>query len=462
MNGPYPLLDFQEEGAAFLAARHQAFLADEMGVGKSAQAVRACDLVGARDILVLVPASARVNWINEFTKFSPLDRDAVAILDGKAAPVTRGVTVCSYDLLAQPKIRKSLLARQWSVLILDEAHYIKSRTAGRTKAVYGRKCDGTTGLIAKASRCWRLTGTPAPNNASELWTHLRSAGIYHVNYYDFITEFCTGFDSDYGFKITGTKNAAKLKLLLRDFLLRRKKGDVMPELPALSFEHRVLSPSPVDYKCYFEEALARGGINLLQAQITNQNETLRNTWESIRKNRNVRSRDALTVLEAMAPSLGTLRRWVGLSKVPEYLNIVRDELRSKRIDKLVVFAYNVDVVEAIRYGLREFGAVSIYGGTPGHKRQKRVDDFQNLPNCRVFVGQLNAAGTALTLTAAHRLDVIQESYVPGDNAQAIMRVHRKGQTQPVLVRFFGLDRSIDVEISRAHMAKTRELAKVFD
>lgn len=462
MDGPLPLLDFQEDGAKFLASRRHAFLADEMGVGKSAQAVRACDLVGANDILVLVPASARVNWLREFAKFSPMDRDAVAVLDGRTAPGAKGLTVCSYDLLMQPKVRKSLLARQWDAIISDEAHYLKGRTAGRTKAVYGRKCDGLTGLISRTPRFWRLSGTPAPNDASELWTHLHSACIYSGNWYDFVKEFCTGFTSDYGFRITGTKNAAKLKLLLADFLLRRKKEDVMPELPPLSFEHRTLDPSPVDYKAYFEEALARGGLPLLQAQIATQNQSVKLLWEGSRKSGHVLNGEALRALEAIAPSLGALRRWVGLSKVPEYLNVVRDELQSKRIDKLVVFAYNIDVIEAIRYGLRDFGAVSLYGGTPAAKRQKRIDEFQGDPRCRVFVGQLQAAGTALTLTAAHRVDILQESYVPGENAQAIMRCHRKGQLKPVLVRFFGLDRSIDLEISRAHMRKARELAKVFD
>jgi hypothetical protein len=169
----------------------------------------------------------------------------------------------------------------------------------------------------------------------------------------------------------------------------------------------------------------------------------------------------MSALEALAPSLGTLRRWIGLAKVPGYLQQVRAELTDGTIDKLVVFAYNVDVIQDVRDGLADFGAVSLYGGTPAAKRQKHIDKFQSDPKCRVFVGQLQAAGTAITLTAAHRLDVLQESYVPGENAQAIMRVHRKGQRKAVRVRFFGCDRSVDAEITRAHMGKTRELAKVF-
>lgn len=455
-----PLADFQLDGARFLADRPHAFLADEMGVGKSAQAVRACDLAGAQQILVLVPASARVNWVREFAKFSPLDRDAVPILDGKMTPCVTGITVCSYDLLASnAKLRKSLLVRRWDVIILDEAHYLKERKSRRTKAVYGRKGDGVGGLAERSRHCWRLSGTPAPNNVSEIWTHLRSAGLYERDWYAFVTEFCTGFDSDYGFKINGTKNADRLKTLLQPFLLRRKKADVMPELPPLKFEHHTVEPSPVDHQIYFAETLMPNGEQRFKAEVERQNALAKTTFNGVKARANIS--DALAVLSGAASSLGTLRRWIGLSKVPGYLAHVLPELQSGKIKKLVVFAYNVQVIQGVMAGLREFNPVAIYGETPPAKRQKYIDAFQQDTTTRVLVGQLQAAGTAITLTAAHRLDVLQESYVPGENAQAIMRCHRKGQTKPVLVRFFGCARSIDADITRAHMRKADELLKVF-
>jgi SWI/SNF-related matrix-associated actin-dependent regulator 1 of chromatin subfamily A len=455
----FRLLPFQVEGAQFLAARKHAFLADEMGIGKTAQAIHACDLVGAMNVLVLVPASARVNWLREFDKFSPFDRPSAALMDGKGHISAQGVTVCSYDMIAgNVKLRKSLLARQWDVIILDEAHYLKSRTAGRTKAVYGRKSDGMAGLSAVSKQCWRLSGTPAPNNVSELWTHLHAAGIYTQGFYNYVTEFCTGFDSDYGFKITGTKNESTLKDLIHTFLLRRKKKDVMPELPALSFEQHEIEPSPVDAQVHFPETLMPGGEARFKLEVERQNTLLRSAWNHGQASRHG---NTLDMLQALAPSLGTLRRWIGMAKVPGYLKQVHRELRLGRIDKLVIFAYNKMVIEALSEGLRDFGVVRIYGGTPAPKRQHHIDRFQTDPECRVFVGQLQAAGTAVTLTAAHRVDVIQQSYVPGENAQAIMRCHRKGQEHPVLVRWFSCARSIDIEITRAHMRKAEELSKVF-
>ena len=374
-------MDYQLEGAEFLATHRQAFLADEPGIGKTCQAIRACDMVGAVNILVLVPASVRVNWLLEFEKFSPFDRPGVAILDGKTKPAPIGVTVCSYDILQNLKLRKSLLARQWDVIILDEAHRLKTRSAQVTKSVYGRKADGLTGLVSCARNCWRLSGTPAPNHVDELWTHLHSAGLFPANYVDFVTKFCTGYSSDYGFRITGTKNAVLLKELLQPFLLRRKKLDVLPKLPPIEFEHHLIEPSVVDEELFFAEVRMSGNAGL-HAELKAQNGRLSaaqagdNTTEYLR---------------SMATSAGTLRRYLGLAKVPGYLAVIRPELKARRYDKLVIGAWHKDVIEWLHRDLKDFGAITLYGGTPADKRQTRLDRFKSNKACRVLICQVKVA-----------------------------------------------------------------------
>lgn len=501
------LKGYQEDGAEFLAARTQAFLGDDMGVGKTSQVVRACDLVGAKRVLVFVPAGARVNWLNEFEKFSPLDRPAVALMDGNGRPLKSGVTVVSYDAIVKlssqstrtvlgklaakyrkegktvdakalekeaktkaaeqrrrarerTKFRNALAAIEWDVLVLDEAHYLKERKAGRTRTIYGEKCDGQSGYAARAKRVWRLSGTPAPNNVSELWTHLHSAGLYEGNQDAFTHRYCTGFDSNYGFKITGVRNVDELKGLLDDFMLRRKKDNVVPELPPISFSQVAVSPTEFDPRLYFPNAILPAQHVRLVADVERQDNLLRESWRAATSGNAVTKLDAVDMIRNLAPSLQTLRRWIGLAKVPEYLKIVHTELADGVIDKLVVFAYNKEVLEELRNGLRDFGAVLLYGGTPAGKRAQRIAAFQDSPRTRVFVGQLQAAGTAINLTSACHIDVVQESYVPGENAQAVMRCHRIGQSRPVKVRFFGCKGSVDDDISAAHMRKTRELAKV--
>ena len=92
-----------------------------------------------------------------------------------------------------------------------------------------------------------------PNNASELYTHLKSADLEHRNYWDYVFEFCDGFDSGYGYNITGTKNVPKLKRLLGQMMLRRKKEEVMQELPPIRFQEITVPRSKVDLDPWFLE-----------------------------------------------------------------------------------------------------------------------------------------------------------------------------------------------------------------
>lgn len=446
-----PLEDYQLEGAQFLAERKDAFLADEPGVGKSAQAIHACDRVGARNILVLVPASVRVNWLREFEKFSPFDRPGQAVMDGKARPAD-GITVCSYDLLRDKALLKSLAARQWDVLILDEAHCLKERTAGRTRIVYGRKCDGVKCLAERATFRWRLSGTPAPNHVDEMWTHLHSAGVYPDNYHNFVAKFCTGFTSDYGFRITGTKNADTLKQLLADFMLRRKKDDVIPTLPPIEIEHHDVEPALVDTELFFPETMI-AGTKYLNADLEEQNRALaglRGQGDAV-----------LDHLRQIATSAGTLRKYIGLSKVPGYLDVVRPELKARKYEKVLIGAWHVDVLTWLHRELKDYGAVMLFGGTPAAKRQHILDKFKTNRACRVLLCQVKV-GIGFNATAAYRVDILEPSWVPAENKQFIDRVHRKGQDGAVTARFFGCNKSVDADITRALADKARELAKVFD
>ncbi len=198
MRGVEVAFPHQLVGAHFLSNHRQALLADEMGLGKSCQAVVGADLIGANNILVLCPAAVRINWQREFERFSPLDRPCTVLLTGKDRVPTSGVVVCSYDLLVNETVRNRLKLTEWDLLVLDEAHALKERSAKRTRSVYGHS-SRSLGLISRAKRTWRLTGTPAPNNASELYTHLKSAGLIEMPCWDFVARFCTGFDSGFGF-----------------------------------------------------------------------------------------------------------------------------------------------------------------------------------------------------------------------------------------------------------------------
>lgn len=458
------LFPYQHEGAKFLSGMPHALLADEMGLGKSAQAVRAADLVGARDILVCCPGAVRVNWEREFHRFSPMDRPCNILLTGRDRPAP-GVNIVSYDLLVNEKIRAALKARAWDVLVLDEAHFLKERSAKRTKAVYGHAQH--PGITHSAKFVWRLTGTPAPNNASELYTHLKNAGIVKTAYWDFVFSFCDGFNGDFGYKITGAKNVAQLKALLAQFMLRRKKDDpkVNLQLPPITFVHTTVERSQVELDPWFFEnwhgldkdpATAQ---RLFLGQLKDVDQTLKAAMQVQQQGHHHTFTDTLKLLEAYSKTTAQLRRYLGLAKLPRVADILEEELESGAVDKLVIFAVHAQVVENMRVRLRKFGAVTLYGNTPMKKRQEHIDSFQKNPKTRVFIGNILAAGTGITLTAAHEVAFVEADWVPANNAQAAMRCHRVGQTRPVRVRFFNCAGSVDEQVNAVLVHKTREITK---
>lgn len=438
----------------------QALLADEMGLGKSAQVIIGCDLVGAFNILIVCPAAVRINWDREFYRFSPMDRPCVILATGKDKPA-RGVNIVSYDLIASnEKMRKMLMAMQWDVLVMDEAHYCKERSAKRTKALYGH--NKNPGIMHSAKRCWRLSGTPAPNNASELYTHMKSAGIEKRPYWDFVYDFCSGFDSDYGYKITGHKNTTKMRSLLALFMLRRKKDEVMTQLPPIVFANVTVERSEVELDPWFYENWKPIGVPAFLENMKNIDSTLKAGLNALKTGHHHTSEDSLRLLEAHSKSTSTLRRYIGLAKLPRVLEMLDEDLASGAIDKLVIFAIHQQVIEQTRTAFRKYGAVTLYGNTPTAKRQLNIDKFQNDPKCRVFIGNIGAAGTGITLTRAHEVAFIEADWVPANNAQAAMRCHRVGQTKPVRVRFFSCAGSVDEDVMRVVVHKTREIAKIID
>ena len=475
---PYP---YQLTGADYLAAHPQAFLADDMGLGKSCQAVVASDILGLDRILVLCPGSVRVNWEREFQKFSPMDRPCRVLLTGEDPVPKTGVVICSYDLLVAPTSGKAekrakkapedpalkakakaarqlkakrqaflhaIQATHWDVLVLDEAQYLKDRGAGRTTAVFGRNINDL-GIAGNVDRIWRLSGTPAPNNVSELWTHLRSAGIITMGYYDFVARYCVCVEGKFDVKIVGVKNAEELKGLLAQFMLRRMKADVQADLPPIRFEEVAVEASPV----LLDASWGPGAAD----EIRVGEQTLSQALAAI-------APDAtLGLLETEGVAMATLRRYTGLAKLPGILAIVKEELESGALDKIVLFGIHQAVIEQTQKALANFGAVSVYGKTPGAQRQVNIDRFSKDPACRVIVGNITAAGVGVNgmQDSCSEVGLLESSWVPSDNAQAVARVHRNGQLKPVRVRVFSLHNSSDEPVNAALIRKIRELAKIF-
>lgn len=436
----------QLEGGVWLAEREGALLADKAGLGKTAQAIMAADLRGAKDILVLSPSAAKINWAREFEKFSRVQRP-VTLPSARSKFQPGGVTVVNYDIVSRPALFHQLQRHNWDVLIADEMHFLKAGTESqRGKAVLGK----SDSLVHSADVTWGLSATPSPNHPGELYWWLAAVSPECLtgigSYENFLETFTEHYYHDkYGLRVVGSKNLDQLRNRLKGVMLRRDKS-VLPDLPAL-----------------------RIGTVTVKAKALPELKQLESHPEF------VKLRDILTAMtgdedtagfvEALenynAEQLARLRRLVGVVKAYPVADMIADELAGGT-DKLVVMCWHKEVMDILATALKKYRPVQVRGGVTGAQAQQAVDAFQNDPNHRVFIGQIQSAGTAITLTAAHDVVFVESSWVPGDNEQAVERIHRIGQTNPCLARFVCLEGSVDELVMGVVARKVSTLVSLYD
>lgn len=439
-----------------------------MGLGKSAQAITAADQINAQRILVICPASVRINWLREFEKFSTRGLICGLVLQSSdleiclRKTVAGGIVACSYDLATQIdvnlKLSAWLTAGTTSILILDEAHFLKSTTAKRSHAILAKG-----GLVHQAARVWALSGTPAPNNLAELWPMLRVFGIWNKSYDAFVSKFCQTRHTPYGQAISGHQNIPEFRALIKPIILRRKKADVMRDLPKIMFADVTVPAGPVDVELLFPEYYIFKRDAEFRADLEKQRRLLTAAVDLGGGGMGgLKMLESLTMTQVDQHKISTLRRYTGAQKVQSVVDLVKDELESG-LEKIVLFAVHRDVIEGLREGLKDYGPVVVYGGTNPTRRQRNIDKFQRDPKTRVFIGNIQAAGTGINLTAAHHCLFVEQDWVPSNNAQAAMRLHRIGQTKPVTVRIVLLeDDELDRRIQMTLRRKTKDLVAAFD
>lgn len=442
------LRPYQIEGRDFLASRRTALLAADPGLGKTAMATRALLMVGAQRVLVLCPAVARGAWDIEAPLWGWPGR-VVALSSPGQLDDGPGIFILSYTQITRPAWRKALRkAARWDALIGDEAHKLKERRTLAARVVYGRYCRGD-GLVAQAERCWLLSGTPAPNNYGEVWSHLRAlaperignANDVPMEYPEFQEKVCVTVEGGYGsLRIVGSRNAAWLRERMSGFMLRQRKRDVAKDMPPLSFVDVDLAVDPQTVL----DALLREEAPL---SIANRPED-----------------DEQFLAAAQAdPHVATLRRVLGTVKAPAAAEWIADQLDSG-MPKVLVFALHLEVLDILHGALAPYGVVRIDGSTSPRDRAEAAAVFQgpSPKGPRVFLGQTLAAGTAITLTAASDVVLVEMSWTPSDNYQAACRAHRLGQRDGVVVRVLSAPNSFDQRVSRVLRRKTADIAALLD
>ena len=452
----FQLFPFQIHAVEWLKSKSRAILALEMGLGKTVVAITAAKELNLKNILVLCPAIAVPHWRTEIKRFYP-----------EVTP-----HVFSYASLHKIPPIDNL-----DLLILDESHFLKSPEAHRTQAILGKKRAGTA-LPCKLKRIWGLSGTPAPNHAGELWTLVFTFGATKLNYTAWLDKFCNIKTLKIGHRvirqITGTKISAipELQEILKPVMLKKTKEEVMLELPPLFFQTITVPANFVDIKAnitWTQEYFPINGkdeSHRFWAKLAFERDMMEKIITEVEQEQSSSEGghkfQEIGTYEALGRATRNFYRYTGLQKLDAIAELVSSELDNNAYKKLVIFCVHRDVVVGLQERLAKYKPLTIYGMTPQDKRQSNLERFKKDADNKILICNIMAAGTAITLTNAHQVLFAEMSYVPGDNAQAMMRCHRIGQKNPVTVRFVALEDSIDQKIVRVLQRKTQELTKIFD
>lgn len=459
------LFKYQVEGSLWLSTKNCALLADKQRLGKSAQLITACDLVDAKKIIVVCRAVARFQWGSEFEKWSDRKRKINIVLSGTEnnPPETESVTICGYETFDW--ILESGVCG-FDVVIIDESHSLKSIEAKRTKKILGKE-----GLSRRSKRIWLASGTPAPNHYGELWTTAYTFGATKLGYWDFVKKFCitrpNGF-TERGIQIVGSRNdpqtVAELKTLLKSIMLRRTEDDVGLELPKLNFSTVMVEPGPIHLgmTSFCRYVLPFDKTAELDAKVIEEFGILDSIIKQGEKN-GYASEQFLEIIKSQAKGISTLRRYNALQKLDGACDLIRSELEDKAYHKCVIFAIHKDAIEGARLRLKDFSPVTLYGKSNPYKAEENIKQFQNPKSkVRVFIGNILAAGTSISLDVANHIFFLEEDWVPGNNAQAAMRCGGMRQKNPIFVRNFCLNNSIDRRVQEILRDKMRDLSLLFD
>ncbi len=455
-------LPYQRAGIAYALAHRNCLLGDDMGLGKTAQAIGVLNSdESMKRILVICPSSLSRNWVREFGFFGSRGL-SVGIATTTKLPAT-DVVVATYSIFSMSggAAQTELLAHDWDALILDEAHYCKSADAKRTQRILGGK--GEPGIrVRSGGRRMYLTGTPIPNRPVEAWPLLSSlAPAEFGNWATFVKRYCSGYRGDYGWDVSGASNLAELQDKMRaTCMVRRLKADVLTELPAKRRQIiEMAATTPQLRKALKAEAEAQARHDAEKAKLEAAKAAAKATDDKAAYAAAVAALASAGRVEFT--EMSRVRHETAVAKAPMVAEHVRDALEGGD-GKIIVFGHHRDVIDILRKDLADYGCVEVTGDTPVADRQDAVDAFQANPAVRVFLGNIQAAGVGLTLTASSHVVFAELDWVPGNISQAEDRAHRIGQQGSVLIQHLVLEGSMDADMARTITEKQDVIDSALD
>ena len=397
-----PPLNHQKEAIEKLVGCKRFILADDMGLGKTTSTIIAALETGVKKILIISPASLKINWMREIQNYT--DR-SVYICEGKNFSTEHDFVIVNYDILKnfydiKGKSESLITQGNFDLIILDEAHYVSNGQAARTKLVnsFSKSCE----------RVWLLTGTPMTNRPMNYFNLLALIeSPVAQNWLAYAVRYCQGYQFTAGtrkiWNVTGASNLEELRDRTSRQFLRRLKTEVL-DLP-----EKIITPVYLRLNSKLYEGL------------------MGEYYDWYNKNP-----DESTSLTVQFSKLMKVRQVIAEEKIKDTIELAENILEQDK--KVIIFTNFTETLNKI---VEHFGkqSVKLDGSTSKPQRQYAIDEFQNNEKIKVFVGNIRAAGTGITLTAAEAVIMNDLSFVPGDLSQAEDRAYRYGQKNSVSVYY---------------------------
>jgi SWI/SNF-related matrix-associated actin-dependent regulator 1 of chromatin subfamily A len=396
-----PPLPHQKEAIEKLVGSKRFILADDMGVGKSCSTIIAALETKAKKILVVCPASLKINWQREIAIYSD---KSVFIAEGKKFSTEHDIVIVNYDILKNfydiKNPHDSVIGQiNFDLIILDEAHMVSNSQAARTKII--------NSFTKKTKYLWLLTGTPMTNRPINYYNLLNLIeSPVAQNWMAYAIRYCEGYQFRAGnrkiWNVNGASNLEELRERTSGQILRRLKEDVL-DLPDKIITPIYLKTTSKEYKDlmgeYYEWLDKEEGSSSLTVQFS---------------------------------KLMQIRKLIANEKVKETIEFAQNIIDQDK--KVIIFTNFTETLQMIH---NHFGKQSVYldGSCNKTQRQYAVDQFQENDKIKVFVGNLKAAGVGLTLTKAEAVIMNDLSFVPAEHAQAEDRAYRYGQKNNVLIYY---------------------------
>ena len=395
-------------------------LADDMGVGKTTSAIIAAIESGSKKILIVCPATLKLNWKREIQNYTD---DKISIIEGKKWESGKFIII-NYDILKNfHSLDKkdnitTIIDENFDLVIIDEAHYISNAKAQRTKL--------TNNIVNKIGKVWLLTGTPMTSRPMNYYNLLRLVGSRVAkNWITYVRRYCEGYQITKGGRkiwlTHGASNLDELRDRTKQKVLRRLKEEIL-DLPDKIITPIFLELNSLEYRKEVGEYL---------------------DWANENKNQ------SLTI---QLNKLMKVRQLIAREKLKNTFDLIDQCLEQDK--KVIVFTNFTEPLMEIWSNYKKM-SVPLYGQMNQEQRQESIDSFQNDPKTRIFVSNIKAGGIGITLTAAEVVIFNDLSFVPSDMSQAEDRAFRIGQKKNVSCMYPIFDNTIERVIYNIVQKKKR-------